>query len=58
MEAFDSEDLAKDVYQLDPEDDPPIQRSLGINWNLTDDNVHLVCQQMINLCPEEVSYQQ
>lgn len=40
MEAFDSEDLAKDVYQLDPEDDPPIQRSLGINWNLTDDNFH------------------
>lgn len=38
MEAFDPEDLAKGVYQLDLEDDPPIQRSLGINWNLADDN--------------------
>lgn len=40
MEAFDPEDLAKGVYQLDLEDDPPIQRSLGINWNLADDNFH------------------
>lgn len=38
MEAFDPEDpedLAKDVYQLDIENDPtPIQRSIGINLNL------------------------
>lgn len=40
MEAFDPEDLAKEVYQLDLEDDPPIKRSLGINVNLTDDNFH------------------
>lgn len=40
MEEFDPEDLAKGVYQLDLEDDAPIQRSLGINWNLADDNFH------------------
>lgn len=41
MEAFDPEDLAKDVYQLDIENDPtPIQRSIGINLNLTDDDFH------------------
>lgn len=40
IEAFDPEDLAKGVYQLDLEDDAPIQRSLGINWNLADDNFH------------------
>lgn len=40
MEAFNPKDLAKDVYQLNLEDDPPIQRSLDINWNLTDNNFH------------------
>lgn len=32
MDALDPEVLAKGVYQLELEDDPPIQRSLGINW--------------------------
>lgn len=38
MKTLDPDDLADGVYYLDLEDDPAMQRSLGINWNLTSDS--------------------
>ena len=38
MEAFPPEDLAKDLASLDlTKDDLPLQRSLGLSWNLRED---------------------
>ncbi|XP_062393459.1 uncharacterized protein LOC134080863 [Sardina pilchardus] len=38
MEAFPSDDYAKDLKDLDLQiDSPPIQRSLGLSWNLQND---------------------
>lgn len=38
MEAFESEDLAKDIVDLDFEKDVPTQRSLGLLWDLRTDS--------------------
>ena len=37
MNAFSPEDLAKEVLELDFEKDAPLQRSLGLVWNLRSD---------------------
>jgi hypothetical protein len=39
MSAFSSDDLATSLKDLDLEsDDKPLQRSLGLNWDLNSDN--------------------
>ena len=39
MDAFNSEDKAKELCDIDlAKDEPPFQRSLGICWNLKDDS--------------------
>lgn len=39
MESFPPEDLAKDLKDLDLGADPlPVQRSLGLSWNLESDS--------------------
>lgn len=58
MSAFDPEDLAKDLKDLDFGADPlPLQRSLGMIWNLESDSF---CFQVSHeqKPQKEVSYQQ
>ena len=37
MKAFEPQDLAQDIYDLNLDEDQLVQRSLGIRWNLTSD---------------------